>query len=131
MISKCWRVTGMAVLLSLAVLYAGRAGDAVAVAEGKGADFKGKTVDMKDNGEFAVLLAFPASKQVTATTKGTKETDVHLFVYDEGKKEVGKDVSPGPNCEVKFTPAAAGTYKLLVTNMGGPNAVTLEVKIAD
>ena len=51
---------------------------------------------MKDKGAFAILLELPAGKEVTATTKGTKQTDVHLFVYDADKKEVGKDTSPGP-----------------------------------
>jgi len=59
---------------------------------------------LKDKGAFAILLELPAGKEVTATTKGTKQTDVHLFVYDADKKEVGKDTSPGPICEVKFTP---------------------------
>lgn len=97
-----------------------------------GTKFKGKTVEMKDKGEVTVLLSFPAGKEVTATTDGEKQTDVHLFVYDAGKKEVGKDVSPGPKCEVKFTPEKAGTYKLVVKNEGpGPNKVTLGVKVAN
>jgi hypothetical protein len=131
MISKCGRMSGLAGLFLFAVLGGvGVAGDTVAALEGKGAEFKGKTVEMKDKGEFAVLLTFSSGKQVTATTKGTKETDVHLFVYDDSKKEVGKDVSPGPNCEVKFTPAQDATYKFLVKNSGGANAVTFEVKVA-
>ena len=107
-----------------------RAAEVKPTDEGKGTEFKGKTVEMKDKGEFAILLAFPAGKEVTATTKGDKETDVHLFVYDEDKKEVGKDTSPGPKCEVKFTPAKDGKFKLLVRNSGGTNKVTLEVKVA-
>ena len=55
---------------------------------------------------------------------------MHLFVYDEHKKIVGKDTSPGPKCEVKFTPAKHGKFKLLVRNSGGVNKVTLEVKVA-
>jgi len=44
---------------------------------------------------------------------------------------VGKDTSPGPKCEVKFTPAKDGKFKLLVRNLGpGANNVTLEVKVA-
>jgi hypothetical protein len=131
MISKCWRLSGLAALFFLVALCSGDAGNAVAAQEGKGADFKGKIVDMKDKAEFAVLLTFSAGTPVTATTKGTKKSDVHLFVYDEDKKEVGKDVSPGPNCEVKFTPAQAGIYKFLVKNSGGSNKVTLEVKVAN
>ena len=128
--SKCCRIGRVTRLLLLAALSASGAGNAVATQDRSGADFKGKTVEMKDKGEFAVLLTFPAGKQVTAKTKGTKEADVHLFVYDDSKMEIGKDVSPGPNCEVMFTPAKAATLKLLITNSGGANAVTFEVKLA-
>jgi len=56
---------------------------------------------------------------------------VHLFIYSKDKKEVGKDTSPGPKCEVKFTPAKDGKFKLLVRNLGpGSNKVTLEVTVA-
>src|SRR5262245_1219485 len=127
---KDWRRRGMAALFALAVACAARAGDVKPTDEGKGADFKGKTVEMKDKGEFAVLLAFAAGKEVTATTKATKDTDVNLYVYDADDKEVGKDTSPGPKCEVKFTPKKDGKYKLRVTNAGGANKVTLEVKVA-
>jgi hypothetical protein len=97
--------------------------------EGKGADFKGKKYEMKEKGEVAILLSFVAGKEVIATTKGEKETDVHLFIYGQDKKEVGKDTSPGPKCEVKFTPKADGKFMLLVRNLGpGANTVTLEVK---
>jgi hypothetical protein len=126
---KC-QVGGLTALFALAVLCGVRAAEVKPTDEGKGDEFKGKSVEMKDKGEFAVILAFSAAKEVTATTKGDKETDVHLFVYDEDKKEVGKDTSPGPKCEVKFTPAKDGKYKLLVRNSGGDNKVTLEVKVA-
>jgi hypothetical protein len=124
------RVGALTALCALAVLCGVRAEEVKPTDEGQGSEFKGKTVEMKDKGEFAVLLAFSAGKEVTATTKGDKETDVHLFVYDEDNKEVGKDTSPGPKCEVKFTPAKDGKFKLLVRNSGGTNKVTLEVKVA-
>jgi hypothetical protein len=136
-----YRVWVLAALLALGVWCATRqAGvraddpkkpeEVAATDEGKGAEFKGKTVEMKDKGDFAILLACPAGKEVIATTKGEKETDVHLFVYDQDKKEVGKDTSPGPKCEVKFTPAKDGKFKFVVRNSGGTNKVTLEVKVA-
>ena len=127
---KNWQVGVLAALFALAVLCGVRAEEVKPTDEGKGAEFKGKTVEMKDKGEFAIILAFSAGKEVIATTKGDKETDVHLFVYDADKKEVGKDTSPGPKCEVKFTPAKDGKFKLLVSNSGGANKVTLEVKVA-
>jgi hypothetical protein len=127
---KILHLATFAALFTLTVVWAARAEDVKATDEGKGADFKGKSVEMKDKDEFAILLAFSAGKEVVVTTKGDKETDVHLFVYDEDKKEVGKDTSPGPKCEVKFTPAKDGKYKLLVHNSGGANKVTLEAKVA-
>jgi hypothetical protein len=126
-----WKIRQVIVLVALfmlAVLCSVRA--EVPTDEGKGDDFKGKTVEMTDKETFAILLEFPAGKEVTATTKGDKETDVHLFVYDAHQTEIGKDTSPGPKCEVKFTPANDGKYMLLVRNSGGPNRVTLEVKTA-
>jgi hypothetical protein len=93
--------------------------------------FQSKAYEMKEKGEVAVLLTFAAGKEVTVTTNGEKQTDVHLFIHD-GDKEVGKDTSPGPRCKVKFTPKKDGTFKLLVKNNGpGANKVTLEVKLAE
>jgi hypothetical protein len=130
MTGKTRWVGALVALCALALLCGVRAAENKPADEGQGAEFKGKTVEMKDKGEFAVLLAFSAGKEVTATTRGDKETDVHLFVYGPDKKEVAKDTSPGPKCEVKFTPAKDGKFKLLVRNAGGTNKVTLEVKVS-
>jgi hypothetical protein len=93
---------------------------------GKGAEFKGKKIEMEDKGEAAYLLSFTAGKEFEATTNGTMNTDVHLYVYDE----VGKDDSPGPKCSVKVTPAMDRKYKFVIKNAGGDNTVTFEVKVA-
>jgi hypothetical protein len=131
MVWKNWYLCALAALFTLAVLSGGQAGEVKPNDEGKATDFKGKTFDLKEKGEAAILLTCLAGKEITATTKGEKETDVHLFVFAEDKKEVGKDTSPGPKCEVKFTPAKDGKFKLLVRNLGpGANKVTLEVKAA-
>ena len=97
---------------------------------GKGAAFKGKKIEMKDNGEVAYLLSFTAGKEFEATTDSPKNTDVHLFVYDSSGAEVAKDDSPGPKCSVKVTPPKDGQYKFVITNKGGANTVTFNVKIA-
>ena len=97
---------------------------------GKGAEFKGKKIEMKDKGEVAYLLSLTAGKEFEATTDGTKNTDVHLYVYDAAGKEVGKDDSPGPKCSVKVTPAKDGKYKFVIKNAGGDNTVAFEVKVA-
>jgi hypothetical protein len=86
---------------------------------GKGAEFKGKKIEMKDKGEVAYVLSFTAGKEFEATTDGTKDTDVNLYVYDEAGKEVGKDDSPGPKSSVKVTPAKDGKYKFVIKNAGG------------
>jgi hypothetical protein len=111
---------------SAAVALDDKAGDAV-----KRSPFKSAVFEMKQKGEVALLLPCVAGKEVTVTTNGDKETDVNLFIHDPDNNEVGKDTSPGPKCEVKFTPKTEGTYKLLVKNKGpGPNDVTLAVKVA-
>jgi len=74
---------------------------------------------MKDKGEVAYLLSFTAGYEFKATTDGTKNTDVHLYIYDESGKEVGKDNPPGPKCSVKITPAKDGNYKFVIKNAGG------------
>jgi hypothetical protein len=132
MTTRTWLTCALAALFALVVSLDAAARDVKPTDEGNGADFKNKSYDMKEKGEVAVLLAFPAGKEVVATTKGDKETDVHLFVYAADGKVVGKDTSPGPKCEVKFTPAKDGKFKLLVRNVGpGANKVTLEVKVAE
>jgi hypothetical protein len=128
---KIWAASALAVVCALAVSGITAAQDTKTADEGKGVDFKSKTYEMKDKGEVSILLSFAPGKEVTVTTKGDKETDVHLFIFGEDKKEVGKDTSPGPKCEVKFMPKEDGKFKLTVRNMGpGANAVTLDVKVA-
>ena len=98
---------------------------------GKGAEFKGEKIEMKDKGAVAYVLSFTAGKEFEATTDGTRNTDVHLYVYDEAGKEVGKDDSPGPKCSVKVTPAKDGKYKFVIKNAGGGNTVTFEIRVAN
>jgi hypothetical protein len=97
---------------------------------GKGAAFKGKKIEMKDKGGVAYLLSFKAGKEFEATTDGSKNTDVNLFVYDEAGTQVGKDDSPGPKSSVKVTPDKDGKYKFVITNTGGDNTVTFKVEVA-
>jgi hypothetical protein len=98
---------------------------------GTGAEFKGKKIEMKDKGEVAYVLSFTAGKEFEATTDGTKNTDVNLYVYDQAGEQVGKDDSPGPKSSVKVTPAKDGKYKFVIKNAGGDNTVTFEVKVAE
>ena len=129
---KNWVACVLAVACAMVASGAAVARDDKPIDGGKGSAFKSKSYEMKEKGEVAVLLTFEAGKEVTVTTNGDKETDVHLFIHDADKKEVGKDTSPGPKCEVKFTPKKDGTFKLLVKNNGpGANKVTLAVKVAE
>jgi hypothetical protein len=129
---KNWVACVMVVAGAMVASGAAVARDDEPTDEGKGSAFKSKAYEMKEKGEVAILLTFAAGDAVTVTTDGDKKTDVHVFVYDYDKKEIGKDTSPGPKCEVKFTPKKDGKFKLLVKNNGpGANRVTLEVKVAD
>jgi hypothetical protein len=98
---------------------------------GKGSEFRGKKIEMKDKGEVAYVLSFKGGKEFEATTDGTKDTDVNLYVYDGAGKEVGKDDSPGPKSSVKVTPPKDGKYKFVIKNAGGENTVTFEVKVTE
>jgi hypothetical protein len=63
--------------------------------------------------------------------KSVKKSDVNLFIYDAKKKLVAKDDSPGPDCEVSFTPKKDGELTLVVRNLGpGKNRSTLKVKVS-
>ena len=129
---KVWRVGVTVALVALAVLLGTvRAKDDKPIDGGKAEEFKSKAFDVKEKGMVVVALTFPAGKEAVVTVRGEKKTDVHLFVYDAAKKVVVKDDSPGPNCDVKFTPKKAGTYTLEIRNLGpGDNRCTLKVEIA-
>jgi hypothetical protein len=130
MMSKAWFVGATAALFAFTTLSAVRADDVKPTDEGKGTEFKGKKFEMKDKGQVAVMLSFEAGKEVEASTDGSKETDVHMHVYDAAGKEVGKDTSPGPKCSVKFTPAKDGKYTFVIKNAKGDNTVDLQVKVS-
>src|SRR5260370_23647453 len=83
---------------------------------GKGAEFKGEKIEMKDKGEVAYLLSFTAGKEFEATTDGTKNTDANLYVYAEAGTEGGNDDSPRPKCSVQVTPAQDGKYTFVIQN---------------
>src|SRR5262249_42384971 len=96
---------------------------------GKAEEFKGKTFDIKAKGTAAIKLTFPADKKATVTVRSKKETDVNLFVLDADKKVIAKDESPGPSCDLTFTPKTAGPYLLEIRNLGpGDNQCTLKVE---
>jgi hypothetical protein len=119
----------LAALFGLVVLCGARAQDTKPSDEGKAEDSKGKTFDIKEKGEAAIVLTFPAGKKASITLRGEKKTDVHLFVYDANKKVVAKDDSPGPNCDVDFTPKESGKFTLVIRNLG-PGATRVPLKVA-
>ena len=126
-----WQVAALATLLALMSHSVIRADDPKPSYDGKATEFKGMTFNMKVQGEVVVLLHCLAGKQVTVTTKGVKQTDVDLYIYDVNRREIAKDTSPGPKCELKFTPTHDEKVKVLVHNWGpGSNRVTLEAKVA-
>jgi hypothetical protein len=128
---KTRRLCVLAALCALVTFCATRAREEKPADEGKAEDFKGKTFDLKEKQKGAVILAFPAGKEAAASVRCDKKTDVNLFVYDAAGKLVVKDDSPGPDCDVKFTPKEAGKFKLEVLNLGpGDNKATLKVTLA-
>jgi hypothetical protein len=126
--SKSWCVGALAAVFTRAAAHAARAEEDKPIDGGKAVEFKGKSFDLKEKGRVKVVLTFPEGKKASVTVRSDKETDVHLFVYDEGKKVVAKDDSPGPSCDLTFTPKQAGKYTVEVINQGpGPNRSPLKV----
>jgi hypothetical protein len=119
-------------LIPLGALLVGTAAQAgKATDEGKAEEFKGKAFDLKEKDRAAITLTFPAGKEASVTVRSDKNTDVHLFIYDAVKKVVAKDDSPGPSCDLTFTPKESGKYTLEVVNLGpGGNRSTLKVEFA-
>jgi hypothetical protein len=122
-------VTAAAAVLALAAVCSAQE-DVKATSLGNAAQFKGKTIKMKDKDQVGYVLSFKAGKEFEATTDGTKNTDVNLYVYDQAGKQVGKDDSPGPKSSVKITPEKDGKYKFVITNTGEENTVTFKVMAA-
>jgi hypothetical protein len=130
MTCRHWQAGAVAIVCALTALGAAQARDDKPADEGKAEEFKGKAFDVKEKGKVAVTLTFPAGKEATITVKGEKKTDVHLFVFDAAGKQIAKDDSPGPDCEVKFTPKDAGKYTLEIRNLGpGENRAALKVAL--
>jgi hypothetical protein len=128
MVGKSWRAGAVAAVLAFVVVCGARAQDDKATDEGNAEKFKGKSFDLKAKGRAKIILTFPEGKTASLTVRSDKETDVHLFVYDEDKKVVAKDDSPGPTCDVTFTPKKGGKYIIEVINQGpGSNRSTLKV----
>jgi hypothetical protein len=129
---KVWQLCAPLALVAVGALLCGaRAQEAKAIDGGNAEEFKPKTFDLKPKDRAAITLTFPAGKQATVTVRSEKKTDVHLFVYDAAKKVVAKDDSPGPSCDLTFTPKKAGPYTLEVRNLGpGDNRSTLKVEFA-
>jgi pre-peptidase len=127
--SRSWWRCLPAAVITLGVLLGGaRADDKTTADGGKAEAFKGKTFDLKAKGKATITLEFPAGKPASVTVRSENKTDVHLYVYDANQKVVAKDDSPGPSCDLTFTPKVAGKYTLEVSNLGpGENRSTLKV----
>ena len=126
---KMWRTAALAAACAFLALLAVRAADVKPIDEGKADEFKGKSYDVEEKAKVDVVLAFPAGKEADITLHGEKKTDVYLFVYDADGKQVAKDDSPGPDCEVKLTPKEAAKYTLEIRNQG-PGATSVALKVA-
>jgi hypothetical protein len=129
---KSWRLGALAAVLALGLAYAARADEDKPIDGGKAEEFKGKAFDLKEKGRVKLILSFLEGKKASVTVRSDKETDVNLFVYDEDKKVVAKDDSPGPSCDLTFTPKKAGKYVLEILNKGpGANRSTIKVTFGE
>jgi hypothetical protein len=140
MYAKRWRGCVLLAVVAVGALLCGAGRDIQAqdfkgkatIHEGKADKFKGKDISLEAKGHLAITLVFPADKKATVTIKSKKEYDINLFVYDSAKKLVAKDDSPGPSCELSFTPTAEGRYILDIVNLGpDSNISTIKVQIKD
>ena len=113
----------LAVLFALVLLCGTQARAAKKGDGGKAEKFKKKTFKLKEGRKGKVTLSFPAGKTFDVKVRSTGKPDVNLFIYDAAKKEVAKDDSPGPDCDIEFTPKKAGKYTLEVVNKG-PKSTT-------
>ena len=131
MCGKILRAAVLTTLVALATtLCAARAQGPEPIDGGKAEAFKAKSFDLKEKGRAAIMLTFPAGKEASLTVRSDKKTDVHLYIYDAARKVVAKDDSPGPSCDLRFTPKEAGRYTLEVVNLGpGENRSTLKVEL--
>src|SRR5262249_48051693 len=112
-----WKMLALAAAFALAVTWAARAEDDKD--EHKAEDFKGKTFELKaKDGKAHITLTFAEGKKAKITVKSDAKTDVNLYIWDADKKEVAKDDSEGPDCEIVFTPKKAGKYTLELRNVG-------------
>ena len=126
---KSWCVGALTTLVVLVAMSATRAADEGPTDGGKAEEFKSKTFDLKVKAKVKITLSFPANQTALLTVRSKKESDIHLFVYDSEGKVVAKDASPGPSCDIKFTPKGAGKYTLEIRNKGPvANRSTLKVE---
>jgi hypothetical protein len=154
MVGKAWRVCAVVTVFVFAGLASSRADETPASSkdesgaarkapggaygaktaipdEGKLEAFKGKKFNLKEKGEAAFMVSVAAGKEVTLTVSSEKKSDVNLFVYDLSKKEIAKDVSPGPDCKVTFTPKDAAKVVVVIRNLGpGENSSTIKATVA-
>jgi hypothetical protein len=126
-----WRGVSLVAAVFLAVVLCGaRAEEEKSTKkEYKAGDFPAQTFELKEKGKKHFHVAFPEGKAFSVTVKSKKESDVNLFIYDADKKEVAKDDSPGPSCDLTFTAKKEGVYTVEVVNKG-PGANTSTLKIA-
>jgi hypothetical protein len=118
------------ILFGLVVACVATAQDAKPMDLGKAEDFKAKAFDIREKGEVALVMTFPGGRKASVTLRGEKKTDIHLFVYGADKKVIAKDDSPGPNCDVEFTPKKTEKFTLVIRNLGpGANRVPLKVEL--
>jgi hypothetical protein len=129
MVGKTWKVSALAVLVGLIVCVGTQAQEKKPGKVYKAEDFTSKDYKVKEKGKATLVVAFPAGKSFHLSVRCKEKSDVNLFILDADKKEVKKDDSPGPDCDIDFKPEKAGNYTIEIRNLGpGNNVCTLKIE---
>jgi hypothetical protein len=75
-----------------------------------------ETFDVKSGREVVRYVLFEEGRRAELWVSSEKDSDVDLFVYDDGDAEVAKDVGAGRDCHVAFTADRTQIYKVVVRN---------------
>jgi len=135
MSGKFGRIGLLASLFALVVLCSTPAQEIKSTDEGKAGDYKGKSYDVKEKGDFAITLTFDSGTKATVTAKGDKKGDLSVAVYpgdtvNKDSKAVGKSDKAGQEATVTFNVDKSGKHTIVVHNAGDANKVSLKVDVA-
>jgi len=136
MSGKFGRIGLLASLFALVVLCSTPAQDIKSTDEGKAADFKGKSYDVKEKERVGVTLTFDSGTKATVSVKGDKKTELLVAVYagdmvGKDSKAIAQSEKAGQEVSVTFKAEKSGKHTIVFSNAGpGDNKLALKVDIA-